>query len=318
MLGIAIPQSGFAYLVIGYPLNGQEIIQAWGQSPVGYFVTNAGVPGVSPSDLQGAVARAFATWQAVPTASISYTFMGYTDALPGDDDGMSTLGFVSSPDMDRVLAATSFLVDSVTGELLESDIFFNAAFPWSVAPSGQAGSYDLESVALHEIGHFSGLGHSALGVTEMVDGGREVIATDAVMFPIAFPAGFLNRTLHDDDVAGISNIYPDAGIRDATGTMSGHVTKNGQGVYGAHIVAFNPATGVMIGGFSLDSQGAFVIGDLPPGPYIVRTEPLDDADTDSFLDGTIDVDFQVVFSSHDVIVPRGGDSGSVEIHVVPK
>ena len=62
--------------------------------------------------------------------------------------------------------------------------------------------------------------------------------------------------------------------------MSGRVTKNGQGVYGAHVVAFNLATGAMVGGFSLDSQGSFVIGDLRPGPYIVRTEPLDDGDTD--------------------------------------
>ena len=87
------------------------------------------------------------------------------------------LGFRSRPDLDRVLASTSFLIDSSTGALIESDIFFNSAFPWSVAAAGEAGRFDLESIALHEIGHFSGLGHSALGETELIaTGGRRVLS----------------------------------------------------------------------------------------------------------------------------------------------
>ena len=57
------------------------------------------------------------------------------------------------PDLARVLASTSFLVDGVTGELLESDVFFNSTFAWSVAPGGEPNRWDLESIALHEIGH---------------------------------------------------------------------------------------------------------------------------------------------------------------------
>ena len=106
------------------------------------------MPGVSSSDLQAAVGRAFATWQAVPTASITYQFSGITSAHPLEDDGRSTLGFWTRPDLDRVLASTSLLVDSATGALIESDIFFNSAFPWSVAPAGEAGRYDLETIAL--------------------------------------------------------------------------------------------------------------------------------------------------------------------------
>ena len=124
------------------------------------------------------------------TASVTYQFAGFTAALPLDEDGLSTIGFAPRPDLDRVLAATNFLFDTTTGELLESDIFFNTAFSWSVAQSGEAGRYDLESIALHEEGHFSGLGHSALGETEVFAGsGRRVIGAEAVMFPIAFSAG---------------------------------------------------------------------------------------------------------------------------------
>src|SRR5207245_10978703 len=80
-----------------------------------YFVTDVGVPGVSPADFRAAVARAFARWEAVPTATIAYQFVGVTIAQPGQDDGTSSLGFASHPELDRVLASTSLLVDDVTG-----------------------------------------------------------------------------------------------------------------------------------------------------------------------------------------------------------
>ena len=106
----------------------------------------------------------------------------------------------------------AFVVDRVTGALVESDIFFNSAFPWSVAPAGVTGRFDLESVALHEIGHMSGLGHSALGETELREGGgRRVLAAEAVMFPIAFTSGSIAaRTLKADDITGITDLYPEA------------------------------------------------------------------------------------------------------------
>jgi len=300
--------------------RGQQVTVKWAQTPVRYFVSTSSVPGVTSTDFQGAVSRAFATWQAVPTASISYQFAGVTAASPGSDDGSSVLGFRSRPDLDRVLASTNFLVDTATGALIESDIFFNSAFPWSVAAAGESGRYDVESIALHEIGHFSGLGHSALGETELVSGGRRVLSAEAVMFPIAFTAGSISaRTLKADDIAGISDLYPDGDFT-TDGSLSGRVTKDGQPIFGAHVVAFNPASGAMVGSFSLNAQGQFSIGGLSPGPYVVRAEPIDDADVDSFFDATrnVDIDFRVVFLDRVVVVPRGGDSGEVAITVVRK
>jgi hypothetical protein len=226
------------------------------------------------------------------------------------------------PELDRVLAATTFLVDNTTGALLESDIFFNAAFNWSTASGGQANHYDLESIALHEIGHMSGLGHSALGETEVVtEGARRVLGAETVMFPIAFPAGAAsNRTLYADDIAGISDIYPDEGFRRSTGSLSGRVTKSGRGIFGAHVAAFNPTNGAFVGNFTLNSAGEFSIAGLTPGPYIVRVEPLDDADIDGFFDSAIPIDlnFRIAFYNRLVPVPKGGDSGTIEIRVTPK
>jgi hypothetical protein len=76
----------------------------------------------------------------------------------------------------------------------------------------------------------------------------------------------------------------------------------------------------MVGGFTLNNQGSFAIGALPPGPRIVRVEPLDDADTDAFFSSStrVDVNFRVMFVDRVVVVPRAGDSGSVAITVIAK
>jgi matrixin len=310
-----------AYLKFGVQVGTRQISVKWARTPVRYFVNDRGVPGVTSGDLQAAADRAFSTWQAVPTSSIAYQFVGMTAALPGEEDGQTTLGFVARTDLNRVLASTNILLDDATGEILEADIFFNSVFRWSVAPSGQANSYDLETIALHEIGHLSGLGHSALGETEIVPGGgRSVIAAEAIMFPIAFAAGNVSaRTLRADDIAGISDLYPD-GTFSETGSVSGQVTRNGLGVFGAHIVAFDPADGSLVGNFSLDDRGRFSIAGLSPGPHIIRLEPLDDADVTSFFSEstTVDLDFRVSFFDRLVVVPRGGDSGAIALQVVGK
>ncbi len=57
----------------------------------------------------------------------------------------------------------------------------------------------------------------------------------------------------------------------------------------------------MVGGFALNEAGEFVIAGLSPGPYILRAEPLDDAGTDSFFAGVIDVDFRVTFASASMV-----------------
>lgn len=316
-------EPAFAYLKFGTRVNGRQVTLKWMQTPVRYFVSSrSAIPGVSVDDFQAAVGRAFAQWQAVPTSAIAYQFAGLTAGLPGEEDGLSTLGFRNRPELDRVLASTNFLVDISSGALLESDIFFNSSFSWSTAPAGELGRFDLESIALHEIGHLSGLGHSALGETELREGGgRRVLGAEAVMFPIAFASGTIaGRTLKADDIAGISDLYPDGNFTASTGSISGTVTKDGQPIFGAHIVAFDPASGSMVATFSLNAQGQFSINGLSPGPHVVRVEPLDDAEIDSFFDGSlaVDIDFKVSFLDRLVVVAAGGDRGGVTANVSRK
>jgi hypothetical protein len=319
---VAMAASGTveSYSHIAFELGGQVRAIRWTAPSPRWYATDRNVPGVSASQFQQELERAFAAWEAVPTASIAFSFAGFTSAPPFEDDDLSVFGFEAEPDLDRVLGATTFVVDVATGEIIESDVFFNSAFPWSVAPAGEAGRFDLRSVATHEIGHFMGLGHSAIGETELrPDGTRRVLGSGAVMFPISLGRGVVaDRVLQPDDVAGVSELYPDGDFEDATGVIAGRVRMGEAGVFGAHVVAFNPRTGSLVGTFA-GQDGTFSIGGLTPGAHVIRVEPLDDGDLESFLSSSgVNVDFQVTFHPRLVAAPKGGATPTFDVTVRPK
>jgi hypothetical protein len=310
---------GFAYSHFGTGVGNARV--HWADTRVQWLATDRGVPGISSSVFQTTMTRAFDTWQDVPTASIEFTFGGVTAAEPFDEDGLSVIGFQAHPEMERVLGATTFLYDDESGELIEADIFFNSVFEWSTALGGDVQRFDLESVAVHEIGHFLGLGHSAIGETELIpEGGRRVLGSGAVMFPISLGRGsVVDRVLQPDDIAGVSDLYPDGRFENSTGGIHGRVRHGSAAARGAHVVAFNPRTRELIGGFALGDDGEFQILGLTPGPYVVRVEPLDDADVDSFFTlENVDIDFLVTFYPRLVVAPSGGVGSRFDVTVRPK
>lgn len=311
-----------AYLPLGTNINGASVLTRWTSMPIRYFITNRPGNGVTAPQLQAAAAASFGSWSAVPTTSMSASFSGFTGAEPVRDDGATVIGFQQHDELERTLGVTSFTLDRTTGALVEADIFLNSTFAWSVAPAGESNKFDVQSILTHEIGHLIGLGHSLLGETVLrPEGGRRVTSKRSVMFPIAYAVGTtLDRTLQDDDIAGVSSTYPTGKFLNSTGSIAGKVTLSGAGIFGAHVVAVNTRTGQTVGAFTLNSQGQFSMDGLDPGVYVVRVEPIDDADIGSFFsdDAKVDANFKAAFYTKLVSVPVGGSGALIEVKVARK
>lgn len=104
---------------------------------------------------------------------------GSGPASPGDNFGSTTLG----------VTLTSY--NPVTDLIIESDIVFNSNKNWNIAdpPAGKFSPHDIRRVAVHELGHLIGLGHSA--------------ATGAIMYPTIGDT----ENPETDDLAGLAAIY---------------------------------------------------------------------------------------------------------------
>ncbi len=92
------------------------------------------------------------------------------------------------------LALTTRTWHVETGEIHDVDMEINANQSW--AADERAGSYDIESMLLHEVGHFIGIDHTPSSF-------------DAVMYP-HIPQGAARRTLQAPDIADVCEIYPGA------------------------------------------------------------------------------------------------------------
>ena len=131
---------------------------------------------------------------------------------------------------------------------------------------------------------------------------------------------FYNTGLSAAQVASISNgADENVSASDVGLSLSGTLPGNAGAFIRIPFTVSNPANYQTLR-LTVRANGQFSIAGLRPGPHILRVEPIDDADPESFFDVTDppDINFRAAYVERLVVVPKGGDSGNVEVKVVVK
>ena len=161
---------------------------------VPFSMNEAGSADLGPSSSRSELARAFADWQAVSCADLSVIERATTSAQPGVFDGHSVSGWVESNwrHAPEAIGMTGTLMTQGTPSCItEADMELNGVHYTWVLGSGSEFRVNTYSIALHEGGHYLGLGHSS--------------DRSATMY-YAYQGGI--DEIGSDDIAGICSLYP--------------------------------------------------------------------------------------------------------------
>jgi uncharacterized protein (TIGR03437 family) len=245
------------------------------------------------SDPMSALQASADRWSAVTSSVIQFAPLQTTASLDSNQDGAHVMVFVDSPGLRAVvggaLAIARQVFNPATGVISDSDILFNpnimisgTHYPFSTTLADD--TFDLGSVATHEIGHTLGAAHSG------------VIA--ATMFPRTAPESNLHGTLSSDDIAFARDVYPEPNVAADFGYIEGKITRaGGAGARRVLVTAQGESNGVIVCTLTNTTDGSYRVGPLPPGDYFIAAEPVDGPmstnDLGSLNPASFDLDLKV-------------------------
>jgi len=147
------------------------------------------------SDEGAAVQAAFATWNA-SGAAFAFAYGGTTSATNASNNGINEIFWDTTPENEYATALNTTWFSGST--ILESDIAFNDEKLWST--TGASDAQDVESIALHELGHSLQLSDLYGTVDTHNDSGKVLYGRGLI--------GGQKRSLTVQDINGINWIYP--------------------------------------------------------------------------------------------------------------
>jgi len=200
----------------------------WRDTCLSYAIDSRGSQWMTHDEVEQAIDLAFETWENVdcggdPPNMVFESVGSSVCKRPefNDSGNVNTVAFLdpwrdpcSEPDdlgyEPRAFAITVVWRDDETGQIFDADMLindqfatrFNAGGPYANCPAtgcpegtGSApGPADLQNLVTHEIGHFIGIGHSDV--------------VDATMYSETDRTSVALRTLEQDDIAAVCDIYP--------------------------------------------------------------------------------------------------------------
>ncbi|KAM5180551.1 collagenase 3-like [Mantella aurantiaca] len=166
--------------VAGYTIIQKDL--KWSSTIISYQISNY-TPDLTPVEVDKAIQKAFRVWSEV-------TPLKFIQLQNGTADMMISFGVREHGDFFPFDGSSGVLAHAFApGDQVGGDIHFDDDETWTVDYS----DYNLFSVAVHEIGHSLGLGHSRNPV--------------ALMFPIYSFFSSEVFSLPADDVLGIQELY---------------------------------------------------------------------------------------------------------------